>query len=152
MRQLQLLKHRVRGTGGELVGGEQQGGQTVGGGQGGTGGHVRRAGAYGRRHTVGLPAAGMPGVADRLMHQSLLIATLVVGHEAGRLDLRLLERLTDSGKIAVPEDAVHPRNGANLDAFAVDDVHGPLVGEELHSRLRDGEGAGARAHRVSWVV
>jgi hypothetical protein len=75
------------------------------------------------------------GVADCLVDHGLFVAGLQVGHEAGPVDVVLLERLADAGDVAVAEDAEHAGDRA-LTHVAVD---GPLVGEELDQCLADGE-------------
>ena len=144
---LELLEHRVRAPGGELVRGEQQRGQPVRGGQGGAGHHVGGAGADRGGHREGGPAPGVPGVADGLVHLGLLVAALVVGHQGGVLGLVLLQGLAHPGHVAVAEDAEHARDRALPVLLGTDPVDCPLVGQELHERLGDGEGAGA--HRAA---
>ena len=59
---------------------------------------------------------------------------LVLGAVEGHLELQLLQRLTEPGHIAVPEDAPHPGEERLLDAVALD----VLLGEESHHGLGHG--------------
>src|SRR5699024_11011144 len=98
-------------------------------------------------HREGGPAPGVPGVADGLVHLGLLVAALVVGHQGGVLVLVLLQGLAHPVHVAVAEDAEHAPYRSLPVLLRTDPVDGPLVGQELHERLGDGEGAGP--HRAA---
>ncbi len=80
-----------------------------------------------------------PGEGGRRVHHALLVAGQVVGQHVRVLGLELEECLPDPGHVAVPEDPEAAFDQTLLDAVAL----GPLLGEETHGRLRDGETDGA---------
>ena len=65
------------------------------------------------------------------MNHALLIACLVIGHEAWLVERELLESLTNTCHVAVTEDAEGTRNGA----LTVVTVNGELVSQELNECL-----------------
>ena len=140
---LDLLEHRVRDAGGELVGGEQEDRDPVGGGQGRAGDHVEGTGTDRSGHHVGRHAIAHPGEGRGGVDRALLVAGHDVGHRALALDgsdLVLQQSLTDAGHVAVPEDAESALDEAVLDAVAL----GVLVGQEADGRLSDRQTDGAR--------
>ena len=153
VRQLELLEHRRAHPGGEGARGQQQHRDAVDGGERGSGEHVGRAGPDGCRHGPGRePVAGL-GVADGGVHHRLLVAPEHVGQArplagVGGSQLLLEQRLADAGDVAVAEDAQAPHHQALALAVAL----APLVREEAHHRLRDGEPHGLHrrtaGHRV----
>ena len=71
----------------------------------------------------------MLGIGHRRMHHRLFVAALVVA-ELGRL----MQRLADSGHVAVPEDAQAAGEERLLDAVPLDG----LVSQEVNQRLGGG--------------
>jgi hypothetical protein len=148
VRLLELLQHGVGDPRREGVARQQQGGKAVGGGQRRTGQHVGGARPHGGGGGEGRAPTPHPCPADRLVHHRLLVARLMVREQTGPLVVQLLQRLPDSGDVAVPEDAVDAGDGALAD-LAVDR---PLRGEELDERLGDRHAARAGVgHRGSFA-
>jgi hypothetical protein len=139
----ELLQHRVRGTRGERVGRQQQHRQPVRGGQRRTGEQVRRTRADGGADREGLPAAGVPGVADGLVGLGLLVAALVVRHDARIELLVLLQGLAHTGHVAVPENAESARDQAFAEIDPTHGINGVLLGKVFDHGLRHGHPAGS---------
>jgi hypothetical protein len=144
VREFEPLQHRIGDAGREGVRGQQQRGQPVRGGQRRSGEHVRRArpdrGGCGERGAAAVHA----GETDGLVHHRLLVTRLVVGQQRRVRHVGLLERLPESGDVAVAEDAEDPRNRPLPDIA----VHGVLVREEFDERLADGHPAGGGHQRA----
>src|SRR5207253_5508683 len=84
-----------------------------------------------------LAAAGVPGVADSLVRLGLLVAALVIRHDARIELLVLLEGLAHTGNVAVSEDPEGARDQAFPVLAPADGVHRVLLGQELDNRLGD---------------
>ena len=133
---LELLQHGGDVAPREDVSRQQQDRQPVDGGAGGRGQHVggaraNRCGARQGGETVLHPRVGRRGV-----HHRLFVAALVVAELRG-----LLQRLTDPGDVAVPEDAEAAGEQRLLDAVAL----ARLAGQEPDQRLRHRESRPAHA-------
>ena len=148
VRQLELLEHRGADPGGQGARGQEEHRDAVDRGEGGPGEHVGRAGPDRCRHGPGREPVTLLGVADGGVHHRLLVAAEHVGQAraltgVGGPQLLLEQRLADPGDVAVAEDAEAPDHEAVALAVAL----APLVREEAHDRLRDGEPDGV-GHRV----
>lgn len=138
---LELLQDGVRGAGGKGVARQQEHGQPVGGGQRGAGEQVRGPRPDRGADREGLPAPGVPGVADGLVRLGLFVPALVVRHDRGIELLVLLEGLADAGDVAVAEDPEGARDQPFAEVLAADRIDGVLLGQVFHDRLRDGHSA-----------
>ena len=72
-------------------------------------------------------------IADGLVNHRLFITGLVIRHEFWLIHVVLLQRLANTGNVAVAKDAEHAGDGA----LAVLTVNGPLVPQELNECLAD---------------
>ena len=142
-RGLELLQDCAAGPGGKDVARQQQHGDPVDRRQCGPGDQVGRARPHGSRTSQCLQAVPHPRETDRGVHHALLVAALEVPQRlVVALGLRLHQRLTESGDVAVTEDAEAAFDQPVLDPVTL----GVLPREELH----DGLGHGQRdrlAHR-----
>ena len=153
---LELLEHRARDARREHVAGQQQHRDAVDRGERGAGEHVGGAGADGRGAGQGLRSGCASG--RRRRRRAPCPARCGPGGRAGRAGgprvCGLEQRLPDAGHVAVAEDPEAARDETLLDAVAL----APLVGEEAHDGLRDGEPtltsppcrSGAGAGRPAW--
>src|SRR5215208_1681843 len=131
-----LGQRQGHGSGLGLVGQDAHGGQSGGdelfgavyAGERRPRDHVGRAGSYGARASERLEPVLLPGVGCGGVDHRLLVPRLVVGE----LVPILLERLSDSGDVAVSEDAEGTGEQALLHPVALD----VLVGQEPDQRLR----------------
>ena len=132
---LELLQDGIRPARREDVTRQQENGQPVDRRERSPGDEVRRSGTdRGRARKRGEPVLH-PREPDRRMHHRLLVPCLVVGEEIGVL----VERLADSGDVAVAEDPEAALEEAVLDTVALD----VLRGEEAN----EGLGGGDSRHR-----
>jgi hypothetical protein len=109
----------------------------VGSGERGTGEQVRGTRSDRRADREGLPAPGVPGVADGLVRLGLFVPALVVRHDRRIKLLVLLEGLPDAGNVAVAEDPESARNQPLAVVLAADRVDGVLLGQVFDDGLGD---------------
>ena len=124
---LQLLQDRIGTPRCEHISGQQQHGQPVHGRQRGAGDEVRRAGADRGRACERREPVLHARETDGGVNHRLLVACLVVRQQIGVL----VQRLADSGDVAVPEDPEAPFEEPLLDSVPLD----VLRGEEPDERL-----------------
>src|SRR5699024_6552097 len=72
-------------------------------------------------------------IADGLVNHRLFITGLVIRHEFWLIHVVLLQRLANTGNVAVAKDAEHAGDGA----LAVLTVNAPLLPQELNACLAD---------------
>ena len=131
MTHLELLEHGVRQPAREGVGGQQQHGKAVDRRQRRARDHVRRPGSDRRRADICAEPVALASVAGGDMNHRLFVAPLMEGDEIAVL----LERLTQSGGIAMPQDS--ETSGEERAAHAV--TLNLLCGQEAHERLSHGQ-------------
>ena len=105
---------------------------------GGSGHHVRGAGANGRRRDHDLPAPARPREAERGEGHGLL----VLSAPGGQLVANRLERLRETGHVPVTEDSEHAREQPLASRLR---LH-PLIAEVAHERLSHRESYRPRCH------
>src|SRR4029450_2640422 len=130
-RHLELLQHRIGPTGREDIARNQEHGKPVHRRERGTGDEVRRSGPNGGRARERPEPVLHARVARCRVHHRLLIARLVVGQKLRAL----IERLADSGDVAVTEDPEAAPEELVLEAVPFD----VLGGQEADERLRGRE-------------
>ena len=132
---LQLLEHGCGAAVGEDIAGQQEDGQAVDGGDGGSGDHVRRAGADGAGARVGAHTLAGFCEGDGGVDHGLFVLGLK------KRELRsaeFLEGLAETGDVAVAEDTEDAVDEAMLGAVAAD----VLLLEKFDQRGGHAEGNG----------
>jgi hypothetical protein len=128
---LELLEHRMRAAAGKRVAGQQQHRQPVHRRHGGAGDHIRCARTDRRRARKRLQPVLHFCVGNRCVDHPLLVAGLVIG----QVFTHFFQRLSQTGHVAVTEDAENCGNKP-LRCIIPGDV---LRGEKSHNCLGRGQ-------------